>query len=240
MSFRLAFLLCAWLAATPSWAVTTIFSDTFTDTNGVDLDAHTPDTGTSWTEINLTGANQLGILSNTLQSETTNSAQGSMWSADGTYSTANYTVTITCTDCGAGISSVAWWIGCRLNNTGGWDGYIAAIADATNTNDARIYRLDNGAATKISSTEDTGPADSDVFQLECDGSAIGLKKNGSYVIGPINDATYSAAGKGGTGSGEVFGLTEWGTIAGNFDIDNFVVETIDNSATFGPLRRRLL
>lgn len=222
----------------PSAQAATIFQDAFTDTDGVDLDAHTPDIGTSWTEVALVGSNQLGILSNTLQSETGNSGQGSFWTAQGTYSSADYTVTLTVVDVGSGIGTVSWWIGCRIVNSGGIDGYAAAIADPGNTNDVRIYRLDNGTATKISSTEDVTPADGDIFQLECTGTSIGLKRNAAYVINPITDATYSAAGEAGTGSGEIFGVTEYGTFTGHFDMDNFTVETISGAATFGPLRRR--
>jgi hypothetical protein len=133
----------------PSASATVIFQDTFTDTDGVDLDAHTPDTGTSWTEFTITGSSQLGINTNALISETSNSGQGSAFSADGTYGTADYKVTATFSDIGTGISTVNAWIGCRYVNSGGVDGYFASIAEPDNTNDVRIYRLIMAPAPRL-------------------------------------------------------------------------------------------
>lgn len=230
-------LILSMLLASPAWSAT-IFNDTFTDTDGTDLVAHTPDTGTSWTEIHDTGTQVLGISSNVVIPETTSSTRGAVNSADATYSTADYTVTATFGTVTGGASDGVAWIGCRFDNTGGWDGYLAGIIQPDNTNDVRIYRIDNNVATKISSTEDATPTSGDVFQLECNGSAIGLKKNGSYVISPITDATYSAAGVAVIGNGEVFGLSAFGSRP-DTDITTFLVETIE-SASFGPLRRRML
>lgn len=45
----------AFATATSGGSPTVLFSDAFTDTNGTLLDAHTPDTGTSWTRVDNAG-----------------------------------------------------------------------------------------------------------------------------------------------------------------------------------------
>lgn len=227
--------LILWLLLPSAAHAATIFHDTFTGPNGTNLEAHTPEIGTSWTEEYSTATGQIDIQSNTIQSEYSGGSDGSFQKANGTYPHGNYTVTAVFSTIDNGSGARNAWIGCRYANSGGFDGYFASIAQQPNTNDVVIYRVDNGTPTKISGTEDTNPTTGDTFVLECKGSQIGLKKNGSYVINPITDATYST-GVAIVGFGEILGLTSFGTGASGNRIDTFTVETIDTGNFF--LKRR--
>ena len=224
------------IAFTLAYASTTPFNDTFTGTNGTNLQAHTPDTGTSWTQEVINGSGQIQIQSNAIQAQFTASAGGSFQAANATYGSNDYTVTAVFVSIAGTTASRNAWLGCRYANSGGTTGYFAAIVQNA-TNDVVIYRLDAGTPTKISGSEDTNPTNGDTFALECNGSQIGLKKNGSYVINPITDPTYTT-GVAAVGFGEIFGLTAYGTAGGEMTIDTFTVTTIDPSTSVGPLRRR--
>jgi hypothetical protein len=80
------------LASATLLAQTTVFSDAFTDTNGVDLGAHTPGTGTSWTTFRDT-AEGLEIQSNTVRQ--INNFTGGRYYQTPDHSTGNYSVTMT-------------------------------------------------------------------------------------------------------------------------------------------------
>lgn len=232
MIARLLLTLCLLLSTSPTWAAT-IFNDTCTDTDGDNIDTqHTPNTGTSWTEFSTVNGGQIAVYGNSCTEEIgPGSNIGAQYTADATYSTANYTVTATYdvfTSTAAGrISTLI----CRWQDANNF--YAAWIEDSAGTNDVRIYDCTAGTCTKLSSTEDTNPTAGDVFILECNGSSIGLKKNGSYVISPITDATHSAAGKAGMGAG-TFGNITAGSGNGNIKITTFLVETIDAVATRRP------
>lgn len=226
------------LIASSVWSATP-FSDTFTGANGTNLDAHTPTAGTSWTEEYASASGQLQIQSNTIVSQFTGTSQGSFQAANATYGSNNYTVSITLTTFANNFASRNVWIGCRYANSGGFDGYFASISPAVGTNDVIIYRVDNGTPTKISGSEDSGSTTGDVMMLECNGNQIGLKKNGSYVINPITDATYST-GMAILGMGEILGLTQFEMHVSDVAVDNFSVDTIASpiAGEFGPLKRR--
>lgn len=62
----------------------------------------------------------------------------------------------------------------------------------------QLYSISGGSFTAILNT--TGPswATSDVIQLECNGSDIGIKQNGSYVLStPVSDSAISSGNYGG-------------------------------------------
>jgi hypothetical protein len=226
----LILLLILGLCAVPAGAAT-IFADNFTGTDLASITTSTPETGTGWTGIDTTTGMELA--SNAVYQPSTAIGRA-LYSADATYSTANYMITITFNLMASpGTDGAAFWLGCRYVNSGGIDGYFAMIAEGATTNDVRIYRVDDGVATKLSGAEDTGPINTDTFVFECNGSSIGLKKNGAYVINPITDATYSAAGKATIGGGEMFGLTALRS-SGNSSITQFTVEDIAAAATRKP------
>ena len=234
MIARVILTLCLFLSASPAWAVTTIFNDTCTDTDGDDIDtAHTPNTGTSWTEFFTAGSGQLAIYGNACTEEAgPAAATAAYYTADATYSTANYSVSATL---GTWTSTAASRM---MGLIGRWQDasnfYLAWIEDSAGTNDIRIYKVVAGAATKLSSTEDTNPVATDVFKFILNGSSLSLQKNGADVITAITDTTFSTAGKAGMGAGDFGDLTSAASGDGNLTITTFLVETIDAAATRRP------
>ena len=65
------------------------FSDTFTDSDSVELSSHTPDTGTSWTAVFQDSGKSIDIQSN--RANHVSALNGSAWySADVIYPSADY------------------------------------------------------------------------------------------------------------------------------------------------------
>jgi len=63
------FFLITFASAAPEDGMLLVFNDTFTDTTGTFLTAHTPDLGTSWTEIYTVGGSNLQINTNELDAD---------------------------------------------------------------------------------------------------------------------------------------------------------------------------
>lgn len=216
-------------AVSLAWAVGVIFNDTMTGTNGTALSAHTPDTGTSWTSLALSGTT---ITLNGSGGATDPNGPGvslvAYYKANATYDTANYDVeaqhsTFVNTTAGRMVGLLA-----HVQDASNF--YLAYISTPTDTNDVRIYKCVGGTLTKMSTTEDTGPVANDIFILEVRNNSVGLKKNGSYVINPIaGDAALAAAGTAGYGVGDVCGDTSFASGGANFVVDYFKVTTYATS-----------
>lgn len=214
------------LSASPGWAAE-IFRDTFTGTINTNINAHTPDVGTSWTLI-ATGGNTAGEISlngsGAVTGEGPNSAGHGLYTADATYPTADYDVEATFATFTPGGITRTMYIGCRFTATNNF--YFAWIEDGAGTNDIRIYSVSSGVSTKLSSTEDTNPTTGDVFTLTCRGNKIGLKKNGVYVITEITDSTHTSAGKALVGDGDIVDITGAASAGPNLQLGLFTVNTV--------------
>lgn len=215
------------LFSLPAHAQTVIFYDECTDTEDTPLENHTPNIGTSWVLIGANGVQHL-IKSNTCRS---GAAGGSSWTrhyADATYPHGNYTVAIRYSvlpdtdNPGRG-----GWIGCRYADISGISGYFASVAQADTTNDVRLYRFTAGTGTKLSGSEDVNPTSGDVFELVCEGNQVGLKRNGSYVLGPYTDNTYST-GAAFVGWGDLGSVTDMTSPGITQAFDRFTV-TLSNA-----------
>lgn len=228
------------LCGMPSAAIAgIIFNDTFTETGDTLLESHVPDIGTSWTIIvsNGPGTGQMKVdaASDTVYGEGPNSVGGAWYTADVTYSTANYEVEGTLNPGGNFGATRTLWLGCRYQNVGGHDGYGAWIEEAAGANDIQLYKFDNGVSMKLSSTEDTNPTDADIFTLVCNGTSISLKKNGSNVINPITDSTHSQIGKAFVGNGDIADITAAASPGSTFAFTQFRVNELTGVTPKGPL-----
>ena len=226
-------LACVWLLTAPAQAATTIFDDTFTGGAGA-LTSHTPDTGTSWTALNVSGVSISLDGSGSISDNGPGAATYAYYTANATYPTADYDVTVTFSamNTACATTRMAGILG-RIQDASNY--YLAWIeCDASATNAIRIYKVVAGTSTKISGAEDVTSAANDIYVFEFRGSAIGLKRNGSYVINPITDTAISAAGKAGYGVGD-FG-TETGAAApgSNIAATQFTV----NYTPAGTMRRK--
>lgn len=223
----LASLVLVLALASPAWAAT-YFDDDFTDTNDTTLASHAPSpVGTSWTVIETTGASgTMEIESNGAKATSTSASSGHLYSADGTYATANYAIEVQLARWDAAGAS-ALHIGCRF--VAGLDGYVLALFGAPTTNDIRLYRADDSVSTLLGEADIT-PALNDIITLECNGTSFTVKRNGETVLGPITDSTYSAAGKAIVGAGDMLDLgAVIGGTSGNHRFEYFTVTSIDPS-----------
>lgn len=95
----------------------------------------------------------------------------------------------------------------------GLDGYLCQGRKNNNAYAIRIFRLDNGAATLLGSEYSWTPSANDVVRLEASGTSIQAKLNGSVVVGPVTDATYS---------GGFAGIGTYAQVSGQtMTVDNF-------------------
>lgn len=205
----------------------TIFSDNFNNDYG-ELSTHTPTTvGTGWTLLINNGVllyvqsynNHVTVQSNT-------SDAGSFYTAEGTYSSADYEIT----------SNVAF--------AGGDSTYTRSMAlrvqDANNMYLLRygttmtIYKRVSGTWTAVTSTSVTingnlnSPYIGDSVSFGVLGNTLTAKVNGVTKL-TATDSSITAAGKAGIGIGRVAVSTDdGGTGVG---IDNVVVETLSVDST---------
>jgi len=206
-------------------ADTVNFEDTFTEagSSAINLVDHTPDTGTSWTKVltrdiagdHLVVHGVVDDLSATLSSCLAN--EGAGYTADATYSNADYFVEVTMTD--GDTSDDYNWIGVRVEADG--DGYWLRF-NADTVAFAQLYEASDAGVTwgTVGSAAGAAIADGSIVKLEIIGSAIKVYDDGVEIIS-TTDSTYTAAGKAGVGMGD---LTNNGTDdCSGQDLDNFKV-----------------
>ncbi len=185
-------------------ADTIIFNDTFTETVNVSLPSHTPDTGTSWTKIlsRDTAGDQLQALALDnlgIGIGGCGNNEGAGYTADATYSGANYYVEVTMTT--GDTADDFDWIGVRLESDG--DGYwLRFNNDATTF--AQVFEVSGGGVTwtALGSAAAAQIANASVVKLEIIGSNIKVYDDGVQIIS-TSDGTYTAAGKAGVGMGDL-------------------------------------
>ena len=220
------------LIASPAWA-TIIFEDSFTGSaSGTELESHTPDTtGTSWSKISSAGSGNLQINADvtSIQSAGIDAAGSSIYTADATYSTANYEVEATFPVFNtSGSNGRTMNLFCRYQDANNF--YLAWLEDSAGNTDVRLYSVVAGTATLIGSS-DTNPASGNVFTLVCNGNQISLKKNGANVINPVTNSDHTTAGKAGIGAGDFTGITSAVSGGVNIRVGLFKVNTLTSAPT---------
>lgn len=231
---RLPLALCLlFLLILPSYAAdTTIFSDAFSGTNGTDLNAHTPNIGTSWTKAEDTaGTNKLAITSSTVTmgaSANTNS-QRLTYAAVPASSTADMASDIKITTLATNNSAFVddtIYLEVRYQDASNF--YYCLIYGANSTaSPTHIGKKVSGTASSLANTTDTLVAN-DIFRCEVVGSTLTLYKNGSSILS-TTDTTISGAGNGGVGMGNVQTSTD--DYHTQWKLDDFHVYEISSPST---------
>lgn len=183
-----------------------VFRDTFTAGADQKLDAHTPDTGTSWTVVTQSDPThdmKVTAATDIVENDGGGLSGNALYSADATYPSANYEVAVTLA--GATLES-------------GDDPYIvcARIADSSNmygaewnSTDAKLWKKTTAGGTVQIGSTFTFPASggqlalSDRCSLIVNGTTVELRINGVVII-TTTDSDISAAGKAGLGMGSIF------------------------------------
>ena len=180
-----------------------IFRDTFTETIGSPaLSSHTPDTGDSWTQLINIGDTTLGVASATDRCTKTAGGgglgDGAAWTADATYSSADYEVAYTVAVLESGDDP--FWLLARVQDSNNF--YAAHF----NRDEHRIYKKVGGTWTALTSLTSFNTSllsvVQDRFSLIVEGTTIDLRLNGT-LIATATDSAISAAGKAGVGIGNI-------------------------------------
>jgi hypothetical protein len=169
--------------------VTSFVEDSFTDTNGVLLENHTPETGGPITKHanGGTGTNQIGGNRAMSGSGTT-----ALHYYGATPPSADYVVKVTwanITDNNASVNGA----GGRIDTTANTGYFVRAH---TTNNNLELFKLIAGSLTQLGTSAGL-PANGTVSELRMSGDQISLWHDGSQVIAPVTDTAITAAGKAG-------------------------------------------
>lgn len=169
-----------------------IFRDAFTDTNGTALTAHTPDTGTGWTEVWKSGTDIAEVQSNEVMPDGLGASEGFIYSADATYSSADYKVfaDVTTQDSSDDVN----YIMARMTDQ---DNFYAI---KFNEDVFTLYKKVTGTWTQLDDEAVTLPVDTDVIQLRVQGTSIKGYINGVEHL-TSTDSDITASGEAGFGMG---------------------------------------
>lgn len=195
----------------------TFASDVFTDANGTDLNAHTPDVGGSWTK------NQSTI---TIQSNRTQGSlfAGAYYSNNGTPNSADYDVSADITFVTAAGSGLA---GVQARVAGGahFNTYVA-LYDAGN-NRYELRRYSAGALSSLGTSAYTyAQNETHTIKLRVNGSQITMFVDGVSLI-DVSNGDISAAG--------LAGIYHEDSATHALALDNFVAGDIDSSIPAGAI-----
>src|SRR5262245_39276835 len=189
------------------------FTDNFTDTDAVLLDAHTPDTGTSWTKVWSSAANaEAEISSNQCRSKGSLN-NGSIYTADASYPSADYD--ITCTMVGlVAVNDRPIYLMVRVQDQEN----MYAVRLETTASESSLYKKVSGTWTAVGSLF-TKPANGSVIKLEIIGTTLKFYDDGAELASAtVTD--HSAAGKAGIGFGggaELVATTDDGSTSNIID-----------------------
>ncbi len=217
-------------------AVNKIFEDTFTVASDTVLPSHTPDIGSSWTNIHQTGGETINAVaaSDTALPVSQALSRGAGYSADATYAIANYHVEFKTVDTPPSGSDDFLWAFIRWQDTN--TAYLLYITTST-AGDPALLRRTGGTNTQLDFWDNSSSAGgipwaaNDIYCIEAIGSEIVAYANEvSFLY--ANDANITAAGKGGFGFGDYPGYGGGGdTAAAGQEIDDFRVYQIDVDKT---------
>ena len=207
----------------PTAFAATYFNDTFTEAANTALESHTPDTGTSWTKAITTGTCGLRVnaTNDTAEEDTTCSlSEGVVYTADATYSDADYFAQVTISTA-AESGDDPYYLILRYQDTNNM------YATRFNNGNLAIYKKVSGTWTALT-TNDTGftLAVSDVVKFRADGSYLQVFKNGT-LSDEAYDGDITSAGKAGYGIGSI------GAVSGDDgdaqEVDSFSAQDTDGT-----------
>jgi hypothetical protein len=205
-----------------------IFNDTFTVAVATDLAAHTPDTGTSWTQLQVTGSRFFQIVADldALRASGNSGDSGFIYTADATYSTADYEVQVTFVTTFSTITPL--YLMARIQDVEN----MYAVRIVSGASGMQLYKKVSGTWSTLGSAVTV--ADGSVIKLSVNGTAIKVYDDGAEVIS-VTDSSISGAGKAGLGhGGGVELVTSTDDTRAVVMADNFSVNTLSSTPTLAP------
>lgn len=203
---------------------TTIFQDSFTEGSDTALSSHTPDVGTSWSLVWQTGASSKAtVIASTdrCRTDATVANSGVMYSADATYSTADYEVSAVISAGWTGTNKL--YLIVRMQDQEN----MYALRIGTGASNTRMYKKVAGTWSAIGSFM-TDPSIGDTVKIRVSGTTLTW-----YINGTLKDtqtaSDHSAAGKAGIamgGGAELAAATD--DLLNTSAIDDFLVKDLVN------------
>lgn len=214
----------------------TVFQDAFTEASNVNLASHTPNTGTSWTEIEDTATSTLRVEGGAGYMRATAGVANSRMLYQ-----ANPTIALTGAD-----YDVQWTVQAYGISNDDPAGAFARLTDLSNYyfagckgNTGNYFIGKRTAATSsilVNTTASGVAAANDVLLFELRGTALRLLRNGAQILS-TTDSDHASAGTFGFYMGNAVGVAG-DDIVTNWQIADF--ETIDQTVAAGgqPTMRR--
>jgi len=214
---------------------TALFSDSFTESSNTLLTAHTPNTGTGWSEVNAVGSLRMQVdgTADNLLPNGTSSTDGQTATANATYSSANYQVTTKLVAAPSGSDEYVMLYGRYTGQAN--NGYYSANLGTSTSNDPAI-RKGTGTTTETGLVVHDNSNGiimnaGDVVTFELSGSDLALFGNNEVADLYVTDSSITQAGKPALGMGGY-----WVDGSGDMDtavqkVDDFQVLTIGTANT---------
>jgi hypothetical protein len=213
---------------------TLVFEDTFTDTNGTELPSHTPNTGTSWTEvIDTVGTASAQIQSNMCKASGEITSHGLLLVEAPAPSSPNMAVEFEIgliNESGSGGDDNVG-VPIRYQDTNNYYGmWIGGLSSGSYR--ARTVEKAAGTVTTKATVNLAALTIGDIFRIEMIGNRFKVYQNGVEIEGlSFIDTSITAAGASGLGWGTVLDAFTGSDISALWGIDNFKVYT-----TAGPIQ----
>lgn len=192
-----------------------IFSDTFTEASNTTLASHTPDTGTSWTQLISNGTDLvISGANDRLDAAATSGglSDGAFYTADVTYPSADYSAEVTMVTGDTGDDTNT--LGVRVLDAN--NAYYVIFNEAF----ATLFKKVGGTITELDDAL-TVPVNGEVVKLEALGTSIKVYADDVEILS-ATDSSLTAAGKAGVGMGDNFD-TSRGEDMSDQSLDTFVV-----------------
>lgn len=174
------------------------FEDLFTEGVNTALPSHTPNTGTSWTELWSTSSGtrvlQVENAADQLRCSGNSGDFGLMYTADAVYPTANYEVQATFLTTFSTITP--FYLFARIQDQENM--YAVRLVLSSGGNNAQLYKKVAGTWSTLGSAVTI--ADGSVVKLSVNGSAIKVYDDGVEAVS-VTDSAISGTGKAGVGHG---------------------------------------
>lgn len=194
------------------------FEDTFTEASDTELNAHTPDVGTSWTRTlqDSTAAISAIAASDDARPPTTVADSGVVYTADATYPSADYEVQFTVVTAGAGTTRPIY-VGVRYQDASNL--YCVRLHAA-----ASGYRLHKKVSDSWSALGTAVTiANGSVVKVQIIGSTLKLFDDG-VEVDSVTDSDITAAGKSFVAmGGGTFGTASTDDVHSSLTVDTFSV-----------------
>lgn len=167
-----------------------IFNDTFTVGANAELNAHAPDTGTSWTRTLQDGATEISVIAATDLARPNSAVpdSGVVYTADATYPSANYEAQFTMVTGGA-TATRPIYVGVRYQDASNlYCLRVTAVASG-----AQLYKKVAGIWTALGTAVTI--ANGSVVKVQINGSTLKLFDD-AVEVDSVTVTDISAAGKG--------------------------------------------